>query len=79
MKKLFERLRLYVLRKLYAIPKELRDRDDAKLGAIIENHIDDETWLLKKIGIDDHYKFRKPGCRIDREKVNEFISRVYGI
>jgi hypothetical protein len=51
---------------------EITTRGVAKLGAIIENHIDDSTWLMNKIGIKNHYEYRKE-CRIDKEKIDEFL------
>jgi len=57
------------------ITKHAHDREVARLGAIIENHMDDSTWLLRQLGVcreskeDNHYSLRLPGCRIDKLKV----------
>lgn len=66
-------MKKFILKLLNAVPVETHDRLYAKLGAIIENHMDDETWLMRKIGIDNHYAYRKD-CFIDRKKINDFLT-----
>ena len=54
--------------------------ESARLGAIIENHIDDMTFVMREIGILDNDEmpgvFWKSGCRIDRAKVAEAIADI---
>lgn len=56
------------------------DRECARLGAIVDNHIDDATWLMKLMGICDdtkantHWQWRGTACRIDRNKITKSMK-----
>ena len=68
-------LKSYLLYYFNLIDKSKLDIESSKLGAIIENLIDDEIWLLEKLGIDDHYSFLKQSCRIDKKKIESFLNK----
>jgi hypothetical protein len=56
--------------------KAARDRESARLGALIELHMSDEAWLMAKLGIigkDEHYRFRKQ-CFVDRDKLDAHLT-----
>lgn len=48
-------------------------RESARCGAIIEDHIDDMTWLLRRVSILGQDELPgtlwRSGCRIDKDKV----------
>ncbi len=53
-----------------------------RLGAIIENHIDDISWLLMQVCVisNDEYDRKllpchNAGCRIDRDYVLEILNK----
>lgn len=56
------------------------DRECARLGAIVDNHIDDATWLMQLMGICDdtksntHWQWRGTACRIDRNKITKSMK-----
>jgi 23S rRNA A2030 N6-methylase RlmJ len=64
-------------RQYYFVPtitKEQYDRQDAKLGARIELHMDDETWLLEKLGIENHRLVRHSNGYVNRDEVIKLLG-----
>lgn len=59
------------------------DRETARLGALIELHMDDSTKLLKMLGVadetkeNDHWHYRKE-CFVDFDKVSAAVKDAVG-
>lgn len=57
-------------------------RESDRCGAIIENHIDDMTWVLRQFGILGQDELPgtlwRSGCRIDKDKVKERFAIIDG-
>lgn len=59
------------------------DRETARLGALIELHMDDSTKLLKMLGVadetkeNDHWHYRKE-CFVDFDKVSTTVKDAVG-
>lgn len=62
------------------VSRDTYDREVARLGAIIENHIDDATWLMQRTGLiakggdESLMLYRQSGCRIDRLKITAALA-----
>lgn len=59
------KLRHYLLKLLKGVALDVLNENAAKFGNIIANHIDDTTWILKKLSINDRL-YRRPGHRFGR-------------
>lgn len=60
------------------ITKEQYDRQGARLGARIELHMDDEAWLLQKLGI-DHRLVRAKNGYINRSSIERILEEKPGV
>jgi len=65
---MIKKIKNRILRYFGVVTKYQLDRETSRLGAIIENHIDDETYLLELLGIKNHCRFRCDGYRVDFSK-----------
>lgn len=69
-----EKFKNYILRKLNLKTKAYHDSEIARLSAIIEIHIDDINFLLRRAGIDYPHKVKALNHVMDRKKVLELLG-----
>ena len=65
----------WALRKTGLVRRAELDKQWQKLGAIIEQHIDDEDWLIEQLGVKPSGDMRKSGHMLIRQGVvNELVK-----
>ena len=65
----------WLIRKAGLVRRSELDKQSQKLGAVIEQHIDDENWLIEQLGIRPTGDLRRSGHMLIRQGVINAVVR----